>query len=287
MAIAATMTAAPRRRRARRRVNVPGAVLITAAAGFSVIPLLSMLSAALQPQGSIPVGLSFPVHPQWQNFVDAWSAANITTLLGSSVLIVLGVVPIAVIISTMAAYALTVLRIPLGKIFFGALLIGLTLPYESVITPLYQQLQAMGLLNNRIGLCLAMIGLNMPFSIYWMRAHFLTSPAELSEAAAVDGAGPLQAFRLIHLPLARSALASLAMLMFLSTWNQFLLVIVLIQDPNKGNMAGALLSFVGKYDTNLVLLNAGALLLMAPTIIVFLILQRHFVAALLQGATKG
>nr|WP_026555817.1 carbohydrate ABC transporter permease [Arthrobacter sp. 35W] len=270
-----------------RRINLPGTILILASMLFSVIPLLSMLSAALQPQGTIPQGLSWPADPQWHNFIDAWNLANITTLLGSSVLIVLGVVPAVMLISTMAAYALVVLKIPLGKLFFLLLLVGLTLPFEVTIVPLYQQLQDMGLLNSRVGLCLALVGLNMPFAVYWMRAHFLTVPEELSEAAGMDGAGPLRAFRLIHVPLAGPALASLGLLTFLSTWNQFLLAIVLVDDPDKRTMAGALQSFVGKYSTDLVLLNAGSVLLMAPTIIVFLILQRHFVKALLQGATKG
>jgi len=270
-----------------RRAQLPGLVLILAAMLFSVIPLLSMFTAALQPQGTIPGGLSWPSHPHWHNFVDAWNIANITTLLQSSTLIVLGVVPVAVLISTMAAYALVVLEIPLGRAFFILLLVGLTLPFELTIIPLYQQIQAMGLLNNRLGLILPLIGLNMPFAVFWMRAHFLTVPKELSEAASVDGAGPLRAFRHVHIPLAGPALASLALLIFLGTWNQFLLTIVLLEDPNKRTMAGALQSFVGKYSTDLVLLNAGSVLLMAPTIIVFLLLQRHFVKALLQGATKG
>lgn len=269
------------------RQQLPGIVLLVTAMLFSVIPLLSMLSAALQPQGTVPDGLSWPADPQWHNFIDAWSAANITTLLGSSSLIVLGVVPAIVIISTMAAYAITILDIPLGRLFFLVLLAGLTIPFELTIIPLYQQIQDMGLLNNRLGLILPLIGLNLPFAVFWMRAHFLTVPKELSEAAGVDGAGSWLALRHIHMPLAGPALASLALLTFLSTWNQFLLTIVLIQDPEKRTMAGALQAFVGQYSTDVVLLNAGALLIMAPVIVVFLLLQRHFVKALLQGATKG
>ncbi|MDF9276220.1 carbohydrate ABC transporter permease [Arthrobacter sp. EH-1B-1] len=269
------------------RQQLPGIVLMIAAMLFSVIPLLSMFSAALQPQGTVPGGISWPADPQWHNFVDAWNAANITTLLGSSSLIVLGVVPALVIISTMAAYAITILNIPLGRILFLLLLAGLTLPFELTIIPLYQQIQDMGLLNNRLGLILPLIALNLPFAVFWMRAHFLTVPQELSEAAGVDGAGSWNAFRHIHIPLAGPALASLALLTFLSTWNQFLLTIVLIQDAEKRTMAGALQAFVGQYSTDVVLLNAGALLIMAPVIVVFLLLQRHFVKALLQGATKG
>jgi raffinose/stachyose/melibiose transport system permease protein len=269
------------------RRRAPGLLLIAAASLYSIVPLLSMISAALAPQGSFPSGLSWPSDPHWHNFIDAWNVANITTLLKSSTLIVVGVVPAAVLISTMAAYAIAVLTIPLGRIFYTVLVLTLTLPYEIVIVPLYEQSRAMGLLGSQWALILPLIGLNMPFAVFWMRAHFVNVPRELSEAAGLDGAGPWQALRHVHLPLASPAIASLTLLMFLSTWNQFLLALVLIDDPAKRTMAGALQAFTTKYSTDQVLLNAGALLIMAPTIIVFLFLQRHFVKALLQGAIKG
>ncbi|TQM64929.1 carbohydrate ABC transporter permease [Humibacillus xanthopallidus] len=269
------------------RDTAPKTILLTAAALFSVFPLISMFSAALAPQGSSPAGISFPTDPQWHNFVDAWNIANITTLVKSSTILVLGVVPIAMLISSMAAYAIAQLRIPLGNVFFLLLLLGLTLPYEIVVVPLYYQMQQMGLLNTQLGLILPLIGLNMPFAVFWMRTHFQSVPMEISESSWVDGAGPWKAFRHIQLPLAVPALASLGVLMFLSTWNQFLLAIVLIDDPNKRTMAGALQGFIGAHSTDVVLLNAGALLIMAPTILIFLIFQKYFIQAMLAGAVKG
>lgn len=271
----------------RARSRLPGIALIVVAGLYSVVPLVSMLSAALAEQGTIPDGLSWPADPQWHNFADAWTVANVTTLLQSSTLIVLGVVPFSVLIATMAAYAISVLRIPLGRPFYLVLLLTLTLPYEIVIVPLYQQVNQLGLLDSRLGLILPLIGLNMPFAVFWMRAHFVNAPGELTEAATLDGAGPWRALRHVHLPLARPSLASLGLLMFLSTWNNFLLALVLINDPDKRTMAGALQAFQSRYSTDVVLLNAGALLLMAPTILVFLLLQNQFSKALLQGAVKG
>jgi raffinose/stachyose/melibiose transport system permease protein len=269
------------------RNNLSKIVLLGGAALFSIFPLLSMLSAALQPQGTAPAGISFPSNPQWHNFVDAWNIANITTLLKSSIILVLGVVPIAVLISSMAGYAIAQLRIPFGSIFFLLLLLGLTLPFEIVVVPLYYQMQSLGLLNTRLGLILPLIGLNMPFAVFWMKTHFQSVPKDITESSSIDGAGPWRAFRFIQLPLAVPALASLAVLMFLSTWNQFLLAIVLIDDPDKRTMAGALQAFVGAHSTDVVLLNAGALMIMAPTILVFLIFQKYFSRAMLAGAVKG
>lgn len=272
---------------AQLRDSAPRTIILAMIALFSVLPLLSMLSAALQPQGSAPVGISFPSDPQWHNFIDAWNVANITTLLVSSIILVLGVVPAALLISTMAGYAIGQLRIPFGGIFFLLLLLGLTIPFEIVVVPLYYQMQSMGLLNTRLGLILPLIGLNMPFAVFWMRTHFQSMPRELMESSSIDGAGVWKAFRHIQVPLAIPALASLGVLIFLSTWNQFLLAIVLIDDPNKRTMAGALQAFVGAHSTDVVLLNAGALMIMAPTILVFIIFQRYFVRAMLSGAVKG
>lgn len=272
---------------ARFRDTAPKTFLLSAAALFSVFPLLSMFSAALQPQGTSPAGLSIPTNPQWHNFVDAWNVANITTLLQSSSILVLGVVPAAMLISAMAAYAIAQLRIPFGGLFFLLLLFGLTLPFEIVVVPLYYQMQSLGLLNTHLGLILPLIGLNMPFAVFWMRTHFQSVPADITEASMIDGAGSWTAFRHIQMPLAIPALASLGVLMFLSTWNQFLLAIVLIDDPDKRTMAGALQGFVGAYSTDVVLLNAGALMIMAPTILVFVVFQRYFVRAMLAGAVKG
>jgi raffinose/stachyose/melibiose transport system permease protein len=254
---------------------------------FTAMPFLSLALTALQPRGRIPTGLAWPTDPQWSNFVAAFEAANLAALLTSSSLIVLGVVPASLLFATLAGYGLAVLNVRGGRWLFLLLLLGLTIPFESLIIPLYYQMQSLGLLNTRLALILPLIGVFMPFSVYWMRTHFLSVPKELSEAARIDGAGPLGALLRVHLPLAIPALSSLAILLFLWTWNQFLLAIVLIDDPAKRTMAGALGAFQGRYGTDIVLLSAGSLLIIAPTVLLYLIFQRSFISALLAGSVKG
>jgi raffinose/stachyose/melibiose transport system permease protein len=253
---------------------------------FTVLPLLSMIVTALQQQGTSPAGLAFPAHPHWHNFVDAWNAADLLALLKSSALIVLGVVPAAVIFSTLAGYGLSAARLRGGPGIYGLFILGLTLPAEALVAPLYYELQGMGLLNTRWALIFPLLGLFMPFGVFWMRAAFQALPVELAEAAELDGASSWQAFRRVKLPLVLPSLSSLTILFFLWTWNQFLLVIVLISNPADGNMAGALATFQGEHGTNVVLLCAGALIIMAPSLVVFFVFQRQFVRALLQGAVK-
>jgi raffinose/stachyose/melibiose transport system permease protein len=253
---------------------------------FAVVPLLSMLTTALAGPGSTPQGLSWPAHPHWHNFVDAWNAANFLALFRSSALIVLGVVPVTVAMATVAGYALAQLHVPFGKAIYPLLLVGLTLPVESLITPLYYDLQSINLLGSRLAIILPLIGLLMSFGVFWMRAHFLSAEPALTEAATIDGASTWQTFRCVHLPLATPAWSALAVLFFLATWNQYLLPLVLVDDPSKRTVAGGLGAFQGQYGTDIVLLCAGSLLIILPSLLIFVIFQRNFVTALLQGAVK-
>lgn len=264
-----------------------GRVLLIGLMAITVMPFVSLFVTALHPSGTYPPGLDWPSHPHWGNFTAAYRAAHMGELLKSSTLIVVGVVPLSLILGTMAGFALGHLRMAGRRLVFLTFVLGLTLPFEGIITPLYSQVRDFGLLNTRWAIIVPLIGLFMPFSVFWMRAHFVTMPKELSEGARIDGANVWQLFWRIHVPLARPAISSLAILLFLWTWNQFLLAIVLVDDPAKRTMAGALGAFQGQWGTDIPLLCAGSLLILAPTLLIFLIFQRRFVTALLQGSLKG
>ena len=270
-----------------RREAWTGRALLLLLMAITVVPFVSLFVTALHPSGTYPSGISWPSHPRWGNFADAFRVAHMGRLLASSTLIVLGVVPISLVLGTMAGFAFGHLRMPGHRIGFLVFVLGLTLPFEGIITPLYYQVRDMGLLNTRWAIILPLIGLFMPFSVLWMRAHFVGMPDDLSEAARIDGANTWQLFWRIHVPLAMPAISSLGILLFLWTWNQFLLAIVLVDDPMKRTMAGALGAFQGQWGTNIPLLCAGSLIILAPTVILFLVFQKQFVAALLQGAVKG
>lgn len=264
---------------------VPWAVLVVLMA-FAIIPLISMFVTALFPQNAPPIGLQWPTDPQWKNFVTAFVSADYLPLLWSSVLIELGVVPISVIFATLAGYGLSLHKIPGERYIVGVFLLGLTLPVEALITPLYYQMTSLGLLGTRWALILPLIALYMPFGVFWMRMNFLGNPKELSEAAEIDGASQWQVFWRVQLPLAVPAWSSLVILFFLWTWNQFILTVVLVKNPLMGTMAGALSAFQGQYSTNIVLLCAGCFLILLPTLVVFIVFQRQFVKALLQGSSR-
>jgi raffinose/stachyose/melibiose transport system permease protein len=264
-----------------------GRAILIILIAITIVPFISVFTTALHPSGTVPNGIDWPADPQWHNFVDAFNEAHMTALLYSSIFIVVAVVPVSLVISTMAGFAIGHLRIPGSRVLLLLFLFGLTLPLEGIITPLYLIERQMGILNTRLAIVLPLIGLYMPFAVYWMRAHFVNLPSELSEAARVDGAGTWDLFWRIHVPIARPAVTSLGILLSVWTWNQFLLALVLVEDPTQRTMAGALGAFQGHYATDIPLLCAGSILILLPTLLVFVIFQRQMVAALLQGSVKG
>jgi raffinose/stachyose/melibiose transport system permease protein len=254
---------------------------------FTILPFISIFTTALHPSGTVPGGLEWPADPQWGNFIEAFKVAEMTTLLISSIRIVLLVVPVALAISTMAGFAIGLLRVPGSGVLLTLFVFGLTLPFQGIIIPIYFLERAMGVYNTQFAIPLPLIALYMPFAVFWMRAHFVNVPVDISEAARVDGATTWDLFRRIHLPLAQAPIASLGILMSIWTWNQFLLALVLVEDPSQRTMAGALGAFQGHYAINVPLLCAGTILILVPTLLVFVLFQRQIIKALLQGAVKG
>jgi len=264
-----------------------GRSLLLALMAFMILPFISIFITALHPSGTVPSGLEWPADPQWGNFVEAFKVAEMPTLLLSSTFIVLAVVPVSLVISTMAGFAIGLLRIPGSSVLLSLFVFGLTLPFPGIIIPIYFLERAMGIYNTRLAIVLPLVALYMPFAVFWMRAHFVNMPTEISEAARVDGATTWQLFWRIHVPLARAPIASLGILMSIWTWNQFLLALVLVEDPTQRTMAGALGAYQGHYATNIPLLCAGTLLILLPTLVIFVLFQRQIIMALLQGSVKG
>jgi len=264
-----------------------GRAILIVAVIFTILPILSMFTASLEPADSTPLGLTFPTDPQWGNYKTAFSGGNVWTLMKSSSFIVLLVVPTTLLFATMAGYAIGKMQIRGHSVLFFFFLLGLTIPFESIIVPMYYQVDRLGLLNTQLAIVFPLIALFMPFSIFWMRAHFLRIPSEISEAAKMDGASEFQEFRRIHLPLAIPSVSALAVIIFIWTWNQFILGVVLIDDPLKRTVAGALTFFQGQYWISIPLISASALIIITPSLVLFLIFQRKFISSLLQGAVKA
>jgi raffinose/stachyose/melibiose transport system permease protein len=168
-------------------------------------------------------------------------------------------------------------------VVLALLLLGLTLPYESIVIALYYGERSINLLNTYWALVLPLTGAFMPFGALWMRAHFSSLPPALIEAAETDGANSWTTLWRILLPTARPALFTLALLYFMWSWNQFLFALVLIQTPSLRTAPTGLSLFVTQYTTNISLLSASTVIVIAPVVLVYVIFHRQLTRGLLQG----
>ncbi|WP_127818072.1 carbohydrate ABC transporter permease [Microbacterium sp. CPCC 204701] len=262
-----------------------GAFLIVAAASV-IVPFLALMSAALQPSDTLAPKLEWPSDPQWSNFAEAWTAAGFASLIRSSAIIAVVVVPIALACATLAGYAMGTMRLKGKAVLFAFFIAGLTLPYEAIVIPLYFDFRAIGLIDTYWAVILPLAGAFMPFGIFWMRAYFESIPRELIEAAQLDGASSFRVLTQILLPTARPALVTLGLLNFMWAWNQFLLALILLRDPTMRTAPSGLGTFVQQFGENIPLLAAGTLIVIGPIVILYFIFQRHFISGMLQGSIK-
>ncbi|MBT2598102.1 carbohydrate ABC transporter permease [Arthrobacter sp. ISL-72] len=233
------------------------------------------------------VSLAWPDRLHFENYANAWSTAGFSSLLGSSALIAGVVVPIALLCASLAGYAFATAPFPGKSWLMGLLLLGLALPHEAIIIPLFFGMKSAGLLDNQLAVILPLIGAFMPFGTLWMRSHFEQLPEELSEAAEMDGASTTRTMLSILLPVSWPALTTLGLLYFMWAWNQFLLALIMLQDPAQRTAASGLGKFVQQYGTNIPLLAAGTVIVIVPIILMYLIFQRHFITGMVSGAVKG
>jgi ABC-type glycerol-3-phosphate transport system permease component len=251
-----------------------------------LLPIASVVIAALHESGSFVRGFKWPETFHWSNFTTAWTDAGLGRLFRASAVIAVAVVPLAVVLATLAGYSLALLRPPGGRALRGVFLVGLAIPVEAVVVPLYFSLSDLGLTDTYLSVILAEAALFMPFGTLWMLTNFEGVPREIVEAARIDGASSMAALTKVLLPLSWPSITTLAALFFMWSWNQFLLVLVLIQDPQKRTVPSGLSRFVGEFTTNIPLLSASTLMAITPVLVVYLAFQRTFLRGMLQGAFR-
>lgn len=254
---------------------------------FALYPLVSIVLLAIQEPGTRVSGLSIPDRIYFDNFATAWTSGAFGPALLNSALVAFAVVTLAVAVSTLAAYAFGTMRLPFARTLFALLIVGLVMPYEALIIPLFYQLRDWGLLNTRWALILPQVGLSASFGTFWMRAAFAATPISLREAAQVDGAGRWTILWRVLLPQVTPALLTLAVLFFMFTWNEFLLALVMIQDESVRTAPLALSFFAGNRRTgDPSVIAAAATMVAFPILIFYMIFQRRFVRGLIAGAAK-
>lgn len=223
--------------------------------------------------------------PTLQNFVNAWTRSNLNEYFLNSVVVTVLAVLALIIVSSLAGFALAMLRFPLRRLIFVVILASLMIPVQVVLVPFYKTIIGLGLLNTRGGLILSYTAFFLPFSVYLMTSFYSGLPRELLQAARIDGAKLLQVWWHIMLPMGMPALITLGILNTLYCWNDVLISLLVLQE-NRTLMVG-IAALRGEYTTNVPLLTAGIVLAAAPIVILYIVFQRKIVSGIAVGAVKG
>jgi raffinose/stachyose/melibiose transport system permease protein len=264
-----------------------GYVILTLASAIAVLPLLGVLVMALNPPNSLSATPSFSQATHLGNFGAVWHQAGFGGALSASAIIALPTVAITVVVSVPAGYAFASMKFRGRSPLFYLLLLGLLIPLEAMIIPLYFDLRPYGLTGNYWGVILPESALSIAFGAFWMRAYFLSAPRSLIEAARLDGANVLTTLRKVLLPLARPQMLTLAVLVFVWTWNDFLLPLVMLSGSSIQTAPISLVFFQGQHTTDFAYLAGAAVITVIPVVVVYVLLQRSFARGMLSGAMKG
>ena len=274
-------------REKRRDVVLTHAVLVLASI-VALYPFASIVSLALHEPGSRVSGFTLPDGLHFGNFINAWTRGGFSDALISSAIVTFTVVTVAVLFSTLAGYALGTLRFPLRTGIVSVFLVGIIMPYEATIISLYHMMSNLGILGSYGSVILPQIGFSVALGVFWMAAYFRSLPLSMIEAASVDGANSFQTLRLVLLPMAAPAVGTLAALLFLYTWNEFLLALVMLADNPSARTAPVALSFFAgnRRHSDPGVTAAAAVYVALPILIAYVFAQRKFVQGLMAGAVK-
>ena len=253
-----------------------------------LIPALWVLKMALQPKQSLELSLNL-WESTWslQNFVDVVSEPLFTTQILNSVWVAVLTTLIGVFFSCTAAYALSRYRFPGRRAGLNAFLVTQMFPGTLMMIPLYQVIDALGMLDQVAGLVLVYSTTAIPFCVWNLKGYFDTIPREIEESALVDGAGPFVLFWRVVLPLSRPALAVTALFSFMTAWNEYILAATFMSDERAYTYPVRLQQYVGEYSTEWGHFAAGSVIVSVPVMLLFFVLQRHLVGGLTSGGVKG
>ena len=250
-------------------------------------PMLSILLLAFHRKSDLVTGFSIPDHLSFDTFSRAWSEGGFDHGLVNSFIVAASVALVTAVLATPAGYAFGTMRFRGSSALFYLLLIGLIFPYEATVIPLYYVFNDAGITDTLWALILPQIGLSIPFGVFWMRAFFRSTPMALVEASRLDGASSLTTMWRVLLPQAKPALTTLVVLVFMWTWNEFLLALVMIQSDSLRTAPLGLAIFSGANRQQDPTLTAAAAVLVAlPIMIVYVFLQRSFIRGMFAGAVK-
>ncbi len=257
-------------------------------AALVLIPLIATVLGGFKALGDLRVNpFGLPYEWEWRNYWDILSGARYWKLMGNSLVIAVLTVFITVTISAMAAFVFVHVRFFGATFLFNYLLLGLMFPAATAILPLFIKIRDLGLLDTYWGVVLPQVAFGLATSVLLFHNYFKKLPGDLFEAAVIDGCGYFQFFWHIVLPLSRPILATVGVIVFVHSWNAYLLPLVVFNRDSIYPWPLGIMAYQGEFSTDWHLVLAFITLTILPAVIIFFAAQKYIVAGLTAGAVKG
>ncbi|MFD8788904.1 carbohydrate ABC transporter permease [Kitasatospora sp. NPDC059599] len=256
---------------------------------YALFPVWWIVALSFKPPATLSDGNFVPRTWTWANYRGIFQTSEFTRALVNSIGIAVIATTIAVVLGTMAAYAVARLRFPGKRLLIGISLLIAMFPPISLVSPLFEIERALGLFDTWAGLIIPYMTFSLPLAIYTLSAFFREIPWDLEKAAKVDGATPWQAFRLVIAPLAAPGVFTTGILVFIFCWNDFLFAISLTSTTSARTVPAAIAFFTGssQFEQPTGSIAAAAVIITIPIVVFVLLFQRRIVAGLTAGAVKG
>ena len=271
----------------RKKEAIPNHIILLIFASIAIFPLLVLVFNSVKPFNEFGLNpLGPPSTLRFENFSDAWVAGEYARIFFNSFKLVIGSVFLCLAVSLLAGFSLAKLN-PKGSTLIAIyLLVGISIPAQLYILPLFLLWKELSLLNTHLGLIIIYSALNAHFATYLIRSYMIRLPDELFEASKLDGANTFQMFFRIAIPLSWPVILTAGLIIGLAVWNEFLFALTFITDQNFKPIATILFSFQSRFENNYALVSASAIMMVAPIAILFMIFQRMFISGLTSGGLK-
>jgi raffinose/stachyose/melibiose transport system permease protein len=263
-------------------------ILLGLFAFISLFPITLLLLNALKPAAQIVQNpLALPESVRWQNFSNAWEHARFSQTFLNSIIISGTTILLVCSTSSLTAYVLARRKIKSWKLVTFYLLATTTAPIQLYIFPLYFGFAKLGLINSIFGVALIYTALYSPFAVMLLRTYFLAVPKELEEAAIVDGATHWQVFWRVMLPIVSPGILTVALIIGLNSWNEFLIAMTFLQKQDSVTAVIAFFLLSGQYSSDWGEIMAAALIIVLPVVALFVFMQKRFIEGMAGGSVKG
>ena len=267
-----------------KRFNHVMLVILTA---IAIVPIMILIMNSFKTQAEIGTNpLGFPSSIGFENYTRAWELGEMGPKALNSAILVAITVSLELTVGGLAAYSLARKNPPGGSFVMVYMLIASTVPVWLYVVPLFFLWRDLGLLNTRIGMALIYTALHAPFSIFLLRSFMLDLSKEFEEAARVDGANEFQIITRIVLPLTWPGFLTVGLVVGLAVWGEFQLALIFLQDPDAAPITISYFRFTQRFGRDWAVTSAGAVMMIAPVLAFFLLMQRRFVEGLTQGGVK-